>query len=103
MTNYNTARINAFCSNDDNFVAVDYNDPRAVAQRAQDSKSRAAKGKRVAAKASKDEAAAAMIKVGDKVQVAHGCFREVVEIRGGLLIVASAGRNQMVQASKIIA
>lgn len=34
MTNYNTARINDFCSNEDNFVAIDYNDPRAVAIRA---------------------------------------------------------------------
>lgn len=70
MSNYNTARINEFCSNDDNFVAIDYNDPRAVAIRA-----------KAARRFAKQEAARAAAQVASEEKAAGFSIGQIVALK----------------------
>lgn len=78
----NNAKLNAFLSNDDNFVAVGFNDPRAVAHRAKV----AAAGKRAMvaqAKVAKANAAhASTFTIGQIVRHKNRPFDRAGEVQG---------------------
>lgn len=97
------ARFDAFVSNDDNFIAVEFNDPRAVALRAKAAarfhkteKARAARTEQTAAQAS------AFI-VGQTVCASHRFTGEVVAIDGAVVSVNVAGTVRKFLASAVAA
>ena len=76
------ARLDAFLCNDDNFVAVEYNDPRAVALRAKSAALNAHKEAVRAARASATEVTAASFSLGQTIRSRRGERGEVVAIEG---------------------
>ena len=76
------AKLDAFLCNEDNFVAVEYNDPRAVALRAKSAALNARKEAVRAAHASLTEERAASFQIGQTLRSRRGERGEVVAIEG---------------------
>ena len=74
------ARLDAFLSDDDNFVAVEYNDPRAVALRAKSADLNARKEAARAARTSATEYIATSFRIGQILRTRRGERGEVVAI-----------------------
>lgn len=85
------ARFDAFVSNDDNFVAVEYNDPRAVAIRAKAAAHNAKTEKARAARAEQTAGQAATFAIGQTVCAAYRFTGEVVAIDGPAVSINVAG------------
>lgn len=106
MTNYNTAHINAFCSDEDNFRVVEAGTAEWNAIRAKDAKKAAAKAGRIA---KAKEAAANPFTVGQSVRSANlipqarGYVEgEIVAIDGGMCKVRGL-RTFMVSFDTLVA
>lgn len=85
------SRLDAFLSNDDNFEAVQYNDPRAIARRARNA-ARFHKAEAVrAVRAEQTAAQAALLVVGQAVSGARGLTGRVVAIDGATVSVDLGG------------
>ena len=76
------AKLDEFLSDDDNFVAVEYNDPRAVALRTKSAALNAHKEAVRAARASATEATAASFSLGQTLRTRRGERGQVVAIDG---------------------
>lgn len=96
-------RLDAFLSNDDNFKAVSYDDPRAVALRAKAAARFHKKQAGRARQAEKEVAIASTFAIGQLVNCGRGVIGEVVAIDGSRVSVSVAGEVSKYIASALTA
>jgi hypothetical protein len=106
--NYDTARINAFCANEDNFVVVAAGTPEWHAIQADRSRKAAAKRKRVEAASAKDQAvnpfAIGQMVKSNCIPKARGYVEgQVVAITGKNVRVKTATGTAVTQCDRLIA
>lgn len=106
--NYDTARINAFCANEDNFVVVEAGTPEWHALRAERDRKAAAKRKRVEdatakAQASNPFAIGQMVKSNCIPQARGYVEGEVVAITGKNVRIKTATGTAVTQCDRLIA
>jgi hypothetical protein len=97
------ARLDAFLSNDDNFVAIEYNDPRAIAIRAASAKLHAKKTSVKALRTEDNIKTASSFEIGQTVRTARREIGMISAIEGQNISVLIGGNVRKFNVSGIIA
>lgn len=105
MTNYNTARINAFCANEDNFVAVEYSEQRVAARNAKARPANARRNAKAAAAQAASMEKAAGFAIGQIVAMKNKRLNTgpIVAIDGDKITVEIGGSARRFTAAMLVA